>query len=123
MPNRPSYLNLLQIRLPLPALVSILHRVSGAVLFLALPLLLYWLQESLTSFDAYVALSTVFSHWVVKCSAIGLAWGYSHHLCAGIRHLLLDLDIGTDLAAARFSGKLVLAISVLLTILAGARLW
>ena len=123
MPNRPTYLNLLQIRLPLPAVVSIMHRVSGAVLFLALPLLLWWLQLSLTSGDTFYALKAMFSHWLVKLVAIGLAWGYLHHLCAGIRHLGLDLDVGTELASARVISKLVLGVSLALTVVAAALLW
>lgn len=123
MPNRPKYLNLFQIRLPLPGLVSILHRLGGAALFLALPLLLWWLQQSLMSAQSFIALKTTFSNWGFKLLIIGLIWGYLHHLCAGIRHLLLDLDIGTELAAARMSSVLVLVISIALTIIAGVRLW
>lgn len=113
----------MQIRLPLPGLISIMHRVSGAVLFLALPLLLYWLQQSLTSSDAFNTLKTTFSSGFVKLVVIGLLWGYFHHLGAGIRHLLLDLDIGTELAAARLSSWLVLVIGIALTIIAAALVW
>jgi succinate dehydrogenase / fumarate reductase cytochrome b subunit len=123
MPSRPKYLNLFQIRLPVPAFVSILHRVSGAGLFLMLPVLLYWWQQSVASFSTYNALAALLSHWFVKLVLIGLLWAYFHHLFAGIRHLLLDLDIGTDLAAARLSSKLVLAISIALTLLAAVRIW
>jgi len=59
----------------------------------------------------------------VKLVLIGLLWGYFHHLLAGIRHLLLDLDLGTDLAPARMSSALVLGVSIALTVLAGAMLW
>ena len=123
MPKRPIYLNLLQIRLPLPGLVSILHRASGAALFLALPLLLWWLQQSMTSPQSFGAIKAAFSNWWVKLVIIGLIWGYLHHLCAGFRHLLLDLDIGTELAAARLSSALVLVLSIVLTIIAAVRLW
>jgi succinate dehydrogenase / fumarate reductase cytochrome b subunit len=123
MPNRPRYLNLLQIRLPLPGVISIMHRVSGAVLFLALPLLLWWLQRSLTSFNAFTALQATFSHGFVKLVIIGLLWGYLHHLCAGIRHLMLDMDYGTELETARLTGMLVFGVSITLTIVAAALLW
>ena len=123
MPKRPKYLDLVQIRLPLPGLISILHRVSGAVLFLALPLLLCGLQQSLTSAESFSAMQSTFSHWGVKLVAIGLVWGYLHHLCAGLRHLALDLDIGTDLAAARLSSMVVLGVSLLSTIVVAALLW
>lgn len=119
---RPKYLNLIQIRLPLPALVSILHRVSGAVLFLLLPLLLTWFEMSLESPQAFARFQSVSSHWAIKLILFGVAWAYFHHLCAGIRHLALDLDYGTELAAARASSWAVLAVSVVLTLAAGAML-
>lgn len=120
---RPKYLNLLQIRLPLPGIMSIMHRVSGAVLFLALPLLLWWLQQSLASHETFDSLRATFSHGYTKLILIGLLWGYLHHLCAGIRHLMLDIDCGTELATARLTSMLVFAVSITLTIVAGALLW
>ena len=123
MPNRPKYLNLLQIRMPVTALVSIMHRASGAMLFLALPLLLWGWQISLTSVDTYSAFRTLASHGLVKLIMLGLLWGYVHHVCAGIRHLVMDLDMATDLGSARLTSKLVLAVSVGATIVAGIVLW
>lgn len=123
MTTRPKYLNLLQIRLPLPALVSIMHRVSGAALFLSLPLLLCWWQSSLTSADTFDAFRQVASNWYVKVVMLALLWGYFHHLCAGIRHLVMDIDLGTELATARLTSTLVLAVSIVLTIVAGVCLW
>ena len=123
MSKRPKYLNLFQIRLPLPGVMSIMHRVSGAVLFLALPVLLCWLQQSLTSPDTFAALRATFSQGFVKLVLIGLAWGYLHHLCAGIRHIMLDMDYGTGLATARLTSMLVFAVSIALSVVAGALLW
>lgn len=119
---RPKYLNLIQIRLPLPALVSILHRVSGAVLFLLLPLLLALFEMTIESPQAFARFQSVSSHWAIKLILVGVVWAYLHHLCAGIRHLALDLDYGTELAAARASSWVVLAVSVVLTLAAGAML-
>jgi succinate dehydrogenase / fumarate reductase cytochrome b subunit len=123
MPTRPKYLNLIQIRLPLPGVVSIMHRISGAVLFLALPLLLWWLQQSLLSGNSFFALKAIFSNGYVKLVLIGLFWGYMHHLCAGIRHLALDVDFGTELASARLASILVLAVSITITVIAGVLVW
>jgi len=120
---RPKYLNLLQIRLPLPGLVSILHRVSGAALFLLLPFLLMLFEFSLESPHAFARFQAVFAHWAVKLLLVGALWAYLHHLCAGIRHLALDLDYGTELAAARASSWAVLAVSAALTLAAGALIW
>jgi succinate dehydrogenase / fumarate reductase cytochrome b subunit len=123
MPDRPKYLNLVQIRLPIPGVISIMHRVSGAVLFFAVPLLLYWLQQSLASPETFAALQAMFASVFVKIIIIALLWGYLHHLCAGVRHLLLDLDIGTDLAGARAGAVLVLVVSIAATIILGALIW
>ena len=107
----------------MPGFVSFMHRVSGAVLFLARPLMLWWWQQSLMSFDSFTTLKAAFSHWLVKVVLIGLLWSYLHHLCTGIRHLALDMHLGTELAAARTSSWLVLAVSIPLTVVAGALLW
>ena len=120
---RPKYLNLIQIRLPVPGLVSILHRASGAALFLLLPFLLALFELSLESAQTFARFKAVFSHWGIKLIVLGLAWAYLHHLCAGIRHLALDLDYGTELAAARASSWAVLAIGVALTLGVGALIW
>jgi succinate dehydrogenase / fumarate reductase cytochrome b subunit len=121
--SRPKYLNLIQIRLPVPGLVSILHRVSGAALFLMLPVLLALFAMSLESPQTFAHFKAAFSHWAVKLVLIGLAWAYLHHLCAGIRHLALDLDYGTELPRARASSWAVLAVSAVLTLAAAALIW
>ena len=123
MATRPKYLNLLQIRLPLPAVVSIMHRASGAVLFLALPVLLAWWQCSLTSPDTFAASQSFAALPLVKIGILLLVWGYLHHLCAGVRHLASDVDLGTELKSARFASWLVLAVSIVLTIVIGVRIW
>jgi len=120
---RPTYLNLIQIRLPLPALISILHRLSGAALFLLLPLLLVLFEMSLESPQSFARFKVVFGHCTIKLVLVGLAWAYLHHLCAGIRHLFLDLDYGTELAAARASSWAVLAVSLALTALVATVIW
>jgi succinate dehydrogenase / fumarate reductase cytochrome b subunit len=121
---RPVYLNLVQIRLPLPGFVSILHRVSGAALFLVgIPWALYGLQESLASPDAFARLSVSLAHPLARMVLLGLVWAYLHHFCAGIRFLLLDLDQGMQLKQARQSSVVVLVVSLALTLILGARLW
>jgi succinate dehydrogenase / fumarate reductase cytochrome b subunit len=121
--TRPKHLDLTKISLPVPGLVSILHRVSGAALFLFMPLLLWLWQESVASQQRFDQFKAVASHWAVKLVLIGLAWAYLHHLCAGLRHLALDLHIGTELAAARASSWTVLAVSVALTAVVGVLIW
>ena len=120
---RPKYLNLLQIRLPLPAMISIMHRVSGVALFLVIPLLLYVLQMSLESPHGFAAVKSVLFTPLAKLVLLALLWGFLHHFCAGIRHLALDLDVGTDLGPARASSWAVLAFSIGLTLICGVLLW
>lgn len=121
--QRPKHLALHQIRLPLPGLVSILHRVSGLLLFLALPLLLFMLQSSLRSIETYTRLLGMLQYPLSKLILLVLLWAILHHLCAGIRYLAIDLHYGAKLAQARASSRWVLAVSLLLTVLLGAWLW
>jgi len=117
--RRPKYLDLAQIRLPLPGFVSILHRLSGAALFLALPFLLYLFAGSVGSPETFDSIKEVTAHPLVKLILLGLLWSYLHHFCAGIRYLFLDLDKGVDLPAARASAWTVLAVSLPLTLVLG----
>jgi succinate dehydrogenase / fumarate reductase cytochrome b subunit len=124
MKARPIYLDLPRIRLPLPGIVSILHRVSGALLFLAgIPLLLAGVATSLASPEAFAGLKAGLAHPLAKLVLIGFVWAYLYHLCAGMRYLLLDLHKGIELGAARRSSVVVLAVSIALTLIIGARLW
>jgi succinate dehydrogenase / fumarate reductase cytochrome b subunit len=121
---RPVYLNLLAIRQPVPAVVSILHRASGAALFLVgLPLALWTLQASLGSPEGYQRVAAFFAHPLVKLVLIGLVWAYLHHLIAGVRHLLADIHIGLDLASARQSAAVTLVLGILLTLAIAVKLW
>ena len=121
---RPVYLNLVAIRLPIPGIVSFLHRVSGAVLFLfAIPLVLLAVQASLASPESFATLKATFAHPLAKLVTIGFVCAYLHHFCAGIRYLLLDVHVGDDLAPARRSSAAVIAVSLALTLIVGVRLW
>ncbi|MEQ1915302.1 MAG: succinate dehydrogenase, cytochrome b556 subunit [Gallionella sp.] len=121
--KRPKHLALHLIKLPLPGFVSILHRVSGLLLFLSLPLLLLMLQYSLNSIESYTTLQSVFAHPLVKLMLLGLLWAFLHHFCAGLRYLAIDLHYVKNLAQARNSSKLVMAVSLILTVFLGFRLW
>ena len=120
---RPKHLNLFQIRLPVPGLISIMHRVSGAVLFLFIPLLLILFELSLESPETFSRFKAMFSHWAFKMVLIGLIWAYLHHLFAGVRHLALDLHYGIGLPAARASSWAVLAGAIILTAVIGVKIW
>lgn len=121
--KRPVYLNLMQIRLPLPGFVSILHRVSGALLFVSGVWLLFLLDRSLASQEGFDSVRRYADFLIVKLALLGLIWAYCHHFCAGIRYLMLDLDKGVDLATARMTSVIVMAASLALTVFLGAKLW
>lgn len=114
--KRPKNLDLTTIRLPLPGKLSILHRVSGAGLFLCLPILLWLFQSSLTSAESFAAFKAVASSLPAKVILAGLIWAYMHHFCAGIRFLLLDFHVGLEKEQAVTSAKISFAVSILLTL-------
>jgi succinate dehydrogenase / fumarate reductase cytochrome b subunit len=104
-------------RLPLAGRVSILHRVSGALLFVFLPFLLYLFDQSLTSEMSFESFKLFLSNIVVKLVTLVLAWGFLFHFCAGVRHLVMDTNHD---AVTKESGKrtsvVVFVVSSVLTI-------
>jgi succinate dehydrogenase / fumarate reductase cytochrome b subunit len=121
--KRPKHLALHLIKLPLPGFVSILHRVSGMALFLALPFLLWMLQYSLRSIETYTQLMAVLAQPLAKLVMLGLLWAFLHHFCAGLRYLAIDMHWVSNLEQARNSSRVVMFVSLALTVLLGARLW
>ena len=126
--SRPEFRNihvsqLFQYKLPPPGLVSIMHRISGAALFLLLPFILWLFELSLTSEISYARLVEVASNALVKLVLVGLAWAYLHHLIAGVRYLMLDLHIGLDKPVARTSALAVYWISLPLTLIAALKIF
>jgi len=121
--KRPKYLNLFEIKLPLAGFASILHRVSGAGLFLMLPLLIWLLELSVSSPASFETFKAVTGHPLVKLILLGLIWSYLHHFCMGIRILLIDVHVGVEKAQAHASAKAVLAVSLALTALFGLKLF
>jgi len=120
---RPKHLNLFVIKQPLPAIMSILHRVSGVFLFLFLALLLWLLQESLMSPASFDHMRSVASHPLMKLLIIVMVWSYLHHLFAGLRHLAFDLHVGAELGVARASSVAVMVASLALTAVAAVAIW
>lgn len=126
-PVRPVYRNIhvsqiVRYRLPLAGLVSILHRISGAVMFLALPLALWVLDESLHSPQSHAAIAQFLSHWLVKLILLGLFWALLHHLVAGLRHLWMDAFHAVSLEQGRRLATITLAVSLAATALFGLKL-
>ena len=121
--KRPLWFNLSPLNLPAPGLLSILHRVSGALMFLGLVWFLFLLDMSLASEAGYAHAKAYLAHPTVKLALLGFLWAFLHHFCAGIRYLLIDVDKGVQLPAARRSSFAVFAVSLALTAILGARLW
>jgi len=125
---KPVYRNiglaqLIKYRLPWAGKVSILHRISGAALFLLLPFILYLFDQSLASELSFMKFQQFTDLILVKLICLSLIWSFLHHFCAGIRYLLLDLEIGVEKIEAQKSAIIVLTVSLALTALVGAKLF
>jgi succinate dehydrogenase / fumarate reductase cytochrome b subunit len=126
--KRPEFRNihvtqLAGYRLPAAGMVSIMHRVSGALMFLLLAPLIWLLQLSLASELSFARLQEIAGQWWVRLVFVGLVWALLHHLIAGIRFLLLDLHVGIEKAASASSALAVFAVSLPLTLLAALRIF
>jgi succinate dehydrogenase / fumarate reductase, cytochrome b subunit len=133
--ERPVYRNIhvsqiVAYRLPPAGIVSILHRVSGALMFLLLPLVIWLFDTSVTSEISYDRFTSVFvagagflPGWFVKLVCLGLIWAYLHHFIAGVRHLWMDMTHSVSKEQGRGSAVITLASSLLLTVALGARLF
>lgn len=121
--QRPVFLEIPNIRLPIPGIVSILHRISGVMLFVSLPLLLCFLAGTLSRETDFETYRSVVANPLVKLVLIGLLWAYLHHSLAGIRFLLLDAHKGLELQTARATAKAVFVSALVLTVVIGVWLW
>ncbi len=111
-------------RLPLAGKLSILHRVSGALLFLCLPLVILPLfAASVISPQTFAVVAAYAGSPIVKLVFLVLVWGYLHHFCAGIRYLMLDLHIGIDKQSSKKSAGVVFGVSLALTLVFALKLF
>ena len=127
--SRPQFKNigygqiLTSYKLPWSGKVSILHRVSGALLFLSLPFILYLFDKSVTSEISFLTFSEMVANPLIKLFILALIWGFLHHFCAGIRFLMLDTHRGIEKHQIQKSAITVLVISLALTLVLGAKLF
>lgn len=122
--NRPVNLDLTTIRLPITAIASILHRITGVILFVGLAFLIWALSLSLSSAQGFEQISRLLAtSLLAKFIAWGILTALGYHLVAGVRHLLMDIGIGETKAAAQQSSVISLALGVILAVLAGVWLW
>ncbi|WP_276809197.1 succinate dehydrogenase, cytochrome b556 subunit [Castellaniella defragrans] len=126
---RPQFRNLgltdlMSYRLPPAAKASIMHRISGALLFLALPLVIVPLfAQSVQSPETFAAMKEWVANPACKIVLLVLMWGYFHHFCAGIRYLTLDLHVGNAREPSQRSGALVIGVALALTVIFGLKLF
>lgn len=109
---RPVYLNLLEFRFPATAITSLLHRISGTLLFLALPLLIYGLERSLQGGEGRAQLQQLWQWLPLRLAAAVMAWALLHHWLAGWRFLFMDVDAGVDIATARLTARMLNTLSL-----------
>ena len=121
--NRPVNIDLTTFKWPLPALTSILHRISGVVIFAGVALLLYLLQLSLESAAGFAEVGALLDNMLIKFLSWSVLAALLFHLIAGIKHLLMDMGIGESLAGGVLAAKLTLVLSFIAIIAAGFWLW
>ncbi len=126
---RPQFTNIhisqiLTYKLPLAGIISILHRVSGAAMFLVgIPLMLYIFELSLTSEISYDKLTKFTGSWFIKLILLGFIWSFAHHFFCGIRYLMLDMHKGLEKGQAKTSAMVVMVCSLLATFVFGLKLF
>jgi succinate dehydrogenase / fumarate reductase, cytochrome b subunit len=121
--NRPINLDFKTLRLPLPAITSILHRISGVIIFGGVFVLLWLLSSSLKSEAGFLDVQAWLAMPLVKFVVWAILAGLLYHLIAGVKHLVMDLGIGETLEGANTGAKLVVVVSVIAMLLAGVWLW
>jgi succinate dehydrogenase / fumarate reductase cytochrome b subunit len=121
--NRPVNLDLSSMKFPPMAIVSILHRVSGVVLFILLPVIIFLLGRSLHSQEAFTQTSLMLAEPYYKLVLWAFSAALVYHVLAGIRHLLMDMGIGEHLCTGRRTAIFVIVLAVILTIFLGIWIW
>jgi succinate dehydrogenase / fumarate reductase cytochrome b subunit len=121
--NRPTNLDLTTIELPLPGKASIIHRISGFILFFAVAFMLCALAASLESAESFAELKSVFDNGLVKFITWGILSALGYHLVAGVKHLLMDMGIGETKEGGRTGAIITLVCGVIVIILAGVWVW
>lgn len=121
--QRPVNLDLRTIKLPITAYTSILHRISGVILFVGIAVLLYALGKSLASEEGFGEVKACLTSPLAKFVIWGLLSALLYHLVAGVRHLVMDVGVGETLEGGKLGSKIVIAVSAVLIVLAGVWVW
>lgn len=120
--QKPKFLNLFQISMPVTALVSILHRLSGLLLVLMLPVIVYAFHVSIQNKIQFEALLNYFNSTLFQIILIAIVWIVLHHIFAGIRYLLIDIELGVSLSVAKLSAWFANIAALIVTLLFAIRL-
>ena len=121
--KRPVNLDLGKFHFPLPAITSILHRISGIIIFVGVAFLMYGLDLSLSGEDGFNRVNELLDSFLAKLIIWGILSALLYHLVAGIKHLLMDAGIAEELESGRLAAKITLVVSIVLIILAGVWVW
>tara|TARA_B100001094_G_scaffold333296_2_gene410420 strand:- start:9240 stop:9617 length:378 start_codon:yes stop_codon:yes gene_type:complete len=121
--QRPVYLNLTQIQLPAAGLSSILHRISGIIMFVAIGILIWLLDLSLRSHASFDMVVSMLKHDLFKFILWGILTAFIYHLVAGIRHMIMDAGYWEELSSGTLSAQVTIGISVVFSIMVGVWLW
>ena len=121
--NRPVNLDLTKFSFPLPALTSIVHRITGVILFVGMVFLLYALDVSLSGPEGFAEIQECMDTFLAKFIIWGVVSSLLYHLVAGIKHLVMDMGVGETLEGGLLGAKVTIAVSVVLIVLAGIWIW
>lgn len=121
--QRPVNLDIGTISLPITAYVSILHRISGVILFGGAAILLWLLNDSLSSEEGFNSVKTLFDSFFCKLIVWGVLSALIYHTAAGIKHLIMDVGVGETLEGGQRGARIVIIVSVVLIVLVGAFIW
>ena len=121
--RRPVNLEISTIHFPLPAIMSILHRISGIIAFVGMGFLLYGLDQSLSGPAGFIAMADLMTHPLAKLVLWGVLSALAYHLVAGIRHLIMDMGVGETLEGGRLGARMTLGASLLMIVLLGVWIW
>lgn len=122
--NRPVNLDLATIKFPLSALASITHRISGVILFVGLIFMFWAFDVSLSSPEGFESVKNVLQHnFLAKFVLWGMLSALGYHCLAGIKHLIMDLDLGVNRETGHLMSQIVIALAVVLIVLAGVWVW
>jgi len=115
--KRPVFLDLTRIDMPVMAVLSVAHRITGVLMFLSIPVVIYLLGLSLASPQGYETVTSFFDSGLFRLAVLLMLWCFAHHFFAGIRYFMLDLDIGVDVINGRRSAWCVLGAGLVVTVI------